>query len=126
MFQYFSTILYVHFRNSRKGKSTSGGGNPCAPHPLNKSLVFNSDIVLLPCLEELNKYICIHIIMYISGSVHSNPSIILSVTSSSIGLGGGGRNVTGVSSPRANAILECVNTPRYLCIYHIAGSIGGN
>ena len=38
MFQYFSTILYVHFRNSREEKSASGVGNPCAPHPLNKSL----------------------------------------------------------------------------------------
>ena len=38
MFQYFGTILYVQFRNSREGKSTSGVGNPCAPHPLNKSL----------------------------------------------------------------------------------------
>ena len=33
-----STILHVHFRNSREGKSTSGVGNPCAPHPLNISL----------------------------------------------------------------------------------------
>ena len=38
MFQCSSTILYVHFRNSREGKSTSGVGNPCAPHPLSKSL----------------------------------------------------------------------------------------
>ena len=38
MFQYFSTILYVHYGNSREGKSTSGVGNPCAPRPLNKSL----------------------------------------------------------------------------------------
>ena len=30
--------LYVHLRNSREGKSTSGVGNPNAPHPLNKSL----------------------------------------------------------------------------------------
>ena len=35
MFQYFSTILYVHFR---EGKSTSGVRNPCAPQFLNKSL----------------------------------------------------------------------------------------
>ena len=34
MFQYFSTILYVHFGNSREGKSTSGVGNPFAPHRL--------------------------------------------------------------------------------------------
>ena len=33
-----NTILYVYFRNSREGKSTLGVGNPCAPHPLNKSL----------------------------------------------------------------------------------------
>ena len=33
--QYFSTILYLHFRNSREGKSTSEVGNPRAPHPLN-------------------------------------------------------------------------------------------
>ena len=35
-------ILYVHFRNSRWGggvESTSGVGNPCAPHLLNKSLL---------------------------------------------------------------------------------------
>ena len=38
MFQYFSTVFYVHFRNSREWKSTSGVGNPCAPHPLNKLL----------------------------------------------------------------------------------------
>ena len=38
MFPYFNTILYVHFRNSREGKSTSGMGSPCAPNPLNKSL----------------------------------------------------------------------------------------
>ena len=31
IFQYFSTILYVHFRNSRKGKSTSR----VEIHPLN-------------------------------------------------------------------------------------------
>ena len=30
-----STILYVHFRNSREGKSTSGVWNPRAPHPPN-------------------------------------------------------------------------------------------
>ena len=34
--QYISIILYVHLRNSREGKSTSGVRNPCAPHPLNK------------------------------------------------------------------------------------------
>ena len=28
----------MHIRTSREGKSTSGLGNPCAPHPLNKSL----------------------------------------------------------------------------------------
>ena len=39
MYQYFSTILYVHFRNSREGESASGVENPCAPHPLNKSPV---------------------------------------------------------------------------------------
>ena len=33
-----NTILYVHFGNSREGKSTSGVGNSCAPHPLNKYL----------------------------------------------------------------------------------------
>ena len=37
MFQYFSTILHVHFRNSREGKSTSGVGNSYAPYPLNNS-----------------------------------------------------------------------------------------
>ena len=32
MFQYFSTILYVQFRNSREWKSTSGGGkSPRSP-----------------------------------------------------------------------------------------------
>ena len=31
MFQCFSTILYVHFRNSREGKSMSGMGNPSVP-----------------------------------------------------------------------------------------------
>ena len=36
MFQYFSTILCVHFSNSREGKSISGVGNPCAP---NKSML---------------------------------------------------------------------------------------
>ena len=40
--QYFSAIFYVHFRNSREGKSTLGMGNPNAPHPLNKSLLFHS------------------------------------------------------------------------------------
>ena len=40
MFSYFSTLLYVHFRNSREGKSTSRVGNPCAPHPLNKSELY--------------------------------------------------------------------------------------
>ena len=39
MFQCFSTILYVYFRNSREGKSTSGVGNPRASHPLNKFLL---------------------------------------------------------------------------------------
>ena len=39
MFQYFSTILYVHYGNSREGKSTLWVGSPCAPHTLNKSLV---------------------------------------------------------------------------------------
>ena len=34
----FSAIIYVHFRKSKEGKSASGVGNPCAPHPLNKSL----------------------------------------------------------------------------------------
>ena len=38
MFHYFHITFYVHFRNSRVVKSTSGVGNPCAPHPLNKSL----------------------------------------------------------------------------------------
>ena len=41
MFQYFSAILYVHFRNSREGKSTSWVENHCAPHPLNKSLPYS-------------------------------------------------------------------------------------
>ena len=40
MFQYFSTILYVHFRNSREGKSTSGVRNPC----------------VLPTLYRLHQY----------------------------------------------------------------------
>ena len=31
MFQYFSTVLYVHFGNSREEKSTSGVGNLCVP-----------------------------------------------------------------------------------------------
>ena len=35
----YITVLYVHSRNSREGKSTSGVGNPCVPHPLNKSLL---------------------------------------------------------------------------------------
>ena len=35
------SMYIVHFRNSREGKSTSGVGNPCAPHPLNKSLLHN-------------------------------------------------------------------------------------
>ena len=34
MLQYISTILYVHFGNSREEGLTSGVGNPCAPHPL--------------------------------------------------------------------------------------------
>ena len=46
MFQYFSAILCVHFRNSREGKSTFGVGNPCAPHPLNKSLHETCIIIL--------------------------------------------------------------------------------
>ena len=29
------TVLYVQFRNSSEEESTSGMGNPCAPHPLN-------------------------------------------------------------------------------------------
>ena len=35
MFQYFSTVLYVHvyLENSREGKSTSGVGNSCTPPP---------------------------------------------------------------------------------------------
>ena len=34
-------VLYYYMytiENSREGKSTSGVGNPCAPHPLHKSL----------------------------------------------------------------------------------------
>ena len=38
MLQYFSTILYVQFRNSREGKLPPRVGSPSAPHPLNKSL----------------------------------------------------------------------------------------
>ena len=47
MFQYFSTILCVHFRNSTEGKSTPRVGNPCGPHPLNKSLLMRTLIHLL-------------------------------------------------------------------------------
>ena len=45
MFQYFSTILYVHFRNSRDGKLPPRVGNPSAPHPLNKSLCDLSNVI---------------------------------------------------------------------------------
>ena len=31
MFQHASIILYVHFGNSREGRSTSGGGFLCSP-----------------------------------------------------------------------------------------------
>ena len=73
MFQYFCTILYVHFRNSMEGKSTSGVGNLCAPHPLNKSLymyryitqyahlvIFNNaaDLKLLDAIGKGDKFSC--------------------------------------------------------------------
>ena len=47
MFQHFSTILYVHFRNSRKGKSTSGVGNSSVPHPLNTQHVNTCQLQLI-------------------------------------------------------------------------------
>ena len=40
-----------NFRNSREGKSTSGMGNPCAPHPLNKSLFLGINCV--------SSYLCV-------------------------------------------------------------------
>ena len=40
MSQCLNAILYAHLGNPREGKSTSGVGNPCAPHPLNKSLAW--------------------------------------------------------------------------------------
>ena len=42
-----STIIYVHFRNSREGKSTSGGCKSF-PYPLNKFLSLDS-----PSIKEL-------------------------------------------------------------------------
>ena len=45
MFQYSSTIPYVQFRNSREEKSTLGVENPCALHPLNKSLICFAHVV---------------------------------------------------------------------------------
>ena len=52
MFQHFRTVLHVHFRNSMKGKSTSGVGNPCAPHPLNKSLYIHRYTPLMEAARE--------------------------------------------------------------------------
>ena len=64
MFPCFGTILYVHFRNAREGKSTPGVGNSCAPHPLNKSLrifrFFKIIIILCKKFDDLNENLCVH------------------------------------------------------------------
>ena len=83
MYQYFSTILYVHFRNSREGKSTSGVGNPCAPHPLNKSLLLERLcwLTLAKCTVLIRgNFSSVHNLIYTAGpaSIHVQYTAIAS------------------------------------------------